>query len=181
MRPRKSFLIFLKLLLVGMGVLSHSGSRVYAFLLPAGPTCTVRNSSASSAVMAGSDGETNSENDGPVFRRSLNLLAVRACVLLALGGGGSVTVVANVRRCKQDGCTGLRAPSTDEISRRAVGRRVAMVLSVRVYNVVAICRFVEVKTSSRLQHFGLHDWTLVLPSSSRCYPRRRNCTYLHLP
>jgi hypothetical protein len=60
-----------------MGVLSHSGSRVICFCFPAGPTMAVRNSRASSGVMAGSARPMNSENEGTLFKPSLKYVGLR--------------------------------------------------------------------------------------------------------
>ena len=119
----------LKLSLVGIGVLSHSGSRVCVRLRPSGPTWNVRSSSASSCVM-GSSGfdETKSANDGPVFRRSEKALAGRGWDEVAEGGGRSETVVAKQRFCgMRDGRDSTIAV---DIRRRVGGRKAAMVVRV---------------------------------------------------
>jgi len=116
----------LKLSLVGIGVLSHSGNRVCVRLRPSGPICTVRSSSASSADSGSSCfGATKSPNEGPELRRSEKVLAGRGCVEVADGGGRSATAVAKQRFCgRRDG----RASSTADESRRRAGvRRAAMV------------------------------------------------------
>lgn len=127
-RPRRSDLIFLKLSLDGMGVLSHEGRRVWVRLRPGGPTSTVRSSRASEADRGGSSALTKSLKEGPVLRRSLKLVGRRGRVLVVFGGEGSSTVVAKGRRRRQEGCTGLRAGSADSMSRRLAGRRVAIVV-----------------------------------------------------
>jgi hypothetical protein len=74
-RPRRSFLMRLKLGELGMGVLSQEGRRVISFFLPAGPTRAVLRAYASD----GSSGallppETKSEKAGPVFSLSRNVV-----------------------------------------------------------------------------------------------------------
>lgn len=87
----------------------------------------MRSSRDSEAERGGSSGETKSLKDGPVLRRSLKLLAGLGRVDVLVGGGGSVTAVANGRRRRHEGWTGLRRGSVDEASRRVVGRIEAMV------------------------------------------------------
>ena len=101
--PRRSFLMRLKLSLEGIGVLSHEGSRVIVFFLPGGPTWAVRSSRASAGVNGSSFAPAKSPNAGPVFNRSVNVLAGRGRAEVVFGGGGSLTVVANGRRCRHEG------------------------------------------------------------------------------
>jgi hypothetical protein len=71
-RPRRSFLIFLYDELLGMGVLSHDGSRVISFCLPLGPTRAVFNAYFSDGSSGGSLPPTKSEKEGPAFSLSAN-------------------------------------------------------------------------------------------------------------
>ena len=60
-----------------MGVFSHSGRRVISFFLPAGPTSAVRSSRASDVGRLDDGVGINSEREGPLLRRSWNVIFVR--------------------------------------------------------------------------------------------------------
>ena len=99
-KPRKSFLIFLKFSLEGIGVLSHDGSRVIVFLRPSGPTWAVLISYASAGA-SGASGLAKSPNEGPALRLSLNAVCGRGRLEGSCGSDccGVSMVVANVRAC----------------------------------------------------------------------------------
>ena len=78
-----------------MGVLSQSGRRVISFFLPAGPTRTVRSSRASEDGSCEDGVGTKEENEGPLFRRSWNV--VRGRVVVWSVADGSEAAVASVR------------------------------------------------------------------------------------
>ena len=120
LRPRRSFLIFLKLSFAGIGVLSHSGSRVMVLFRPSGPTVAVLISYAS-AGSRGAFGLTKSLNEGPVFNLSWNRVEGRA----GFAGFWGSTAVANPRMqlCE----AGLRS---DELARRQRVRGIAAVIAI---------------------------------------------------
>ena len=107
--------------------MSQEGRRVWERLAPAGPIWTVRevSSRASSLERGGSGaGETKSEKEGPVLRRSLKALAGRGCEEVVVGGGRSEMVVAKRRFW---GMRGWRdSEKRVEARRRAEGRVGAM-------------------------------------------------------
>ena len=115
----------LKLSLLGIGVFSHSGSRVWVLFLPSGPIWTVRSSNDSSSVNASSFlPDTKSANDGPVFSRSLKVVTGLGVEDVVAGGGGSLIVVAKQRFCgiSEDRVSYM----ADEIRRLVGGRRAAI-------------------------------------------------------
>ena len=74
LRPRKSFFIFLKFELSGIGVLSQEGRRVISFCFPLGPTIAVLSAYASEGSRGVSLPPTNSEKAGPALSLSANLV-----------------------------------------------------------------------------------------------------------
>jgi hypothetical protein len=76
-----------------MGVFSHDGRRVISFLRPAGPTRAVLRAYASEGSRGALSFPTKSANDGPAFNLSLNVVRLRAVVVvegLVADGEGSV-------------------------------------------------------------------------------------------
>lgn len=96
--PRRSFLIFLYDDESGMDVFNHDGRRVISFFLPGGPTRAVLRAYASSGERGGSAAPpTKSENDGPLFSLSLNVVGVLLVVGFDSPMDDSGVVVAYVR------------------------------------------------------------------------------------
>lgn len=86
-----------------MGVWSQLGRRVISFCFPTGPTIAVRISGTSSSET----GDVKSCNEGPAFKRSLNIVGERREVDDggAVGSVGSETAVAKLREACNEGRT----------------------------------------------------------------------------
>ena len=126
-RPRRSFLMRLKLSLAGMGVLSQEGRRVWDLLRPAGPIWTVWSAWFESMVRSSSGGFwRKSEKEGPVLRRSLKVVVGRGWEEVVVGEVGSLIVVA--RRRFWGTMAERDSKSVEGRRRRAGGRNAAIVV-----------------------------------------------------